>query len=586
MPRKRIGRRTYGGRSDDDLRLESIEGHFAKVFYQPSAQKLEDAAVFSKKTWTEPFPKLLEIGRTVGPFFTMFPINTLATHPEFLEPKYKQIRSISLDRWKFDIPASESEVREQLDELPSGFVKDPSYGLGLLKDYRFIIDAIEAIPGINHLVLSWERPTGIADDLYFLSFMDYDEIRRAINRITSGKQEEASTDKWVVAHNALLTTVLPTQFPEETRPYKPGTIFKLVGAEHRTSPYSKADRDAAVRVVERSTRRMAKESPSQLLKLKSDIELVTLESLIARFEVMLHKNLAEGAWQQLFNDNPFILNLAFGYPVTKVRDLAHVGGQTITGSGGSIADFLVKNKLSKNIALFEIKTPQSGLLGGTYREQLYGPARELVGAVNQVLDQRYELTKNIAMLKENSRDYDLESYAVHGVLVIGRTPDGHDRQRSFELYRGNSKDVSIFTFDELLEKLKALFQFLSEHNPEVARDAELRRLETQVLQILSAIHQSYDHSPLAVSDGLTRGSSHPKPGVDGQAMMALGGKAAVLKTGFERVRLDQPPFPLGFYEDGNRVLTTPSVEEFLQRASVLVTTFEAEFQLASRSKAN
>ena len=39
-------------------------------------------------------------------------------------------------------------------------------------------------------------------------------------------------------------------------------------------------------------------------------------------------------------------------------------------------------------------------------------------------------------------------------------PTGVDEIQSFELYRGNSKNVDIITFDELLEKLKQLRELL------------------------------------------------------------------------------------------------------------------------------
>ncbi len=91
---------------------------------------------------------------------------------------------------------------------------------------------------------------------------------------------------------------------------------------------------------------MAQKAPQQLLQLRRDIELVTFEILIAKYEEMLAKNLPEARWQELFNENPFILNLAFGYPVIKIQDQAHVGGQKLSGSGETITDFLVKNGMS------------------------------------------------------------------------------------------------------------------------------------------------------------------------------------------------------------------------------------------------
>ena len=206
---------------------------------------------------------------------------------------------------------------------------------------------------------------------------------------------------------------------------------------------------------------IAEAQPEKLAKLRGDIELVTLEALITRYEGMLGENLAEGRWQAFFNENPFILNMAFGYPVIKVRDQASVGGRKLSGDGEKITDFLVKNSLTNNTAIFEIKTPQTPILNKTpFRDGVYTPSADLSGSINQALDQKYQFQKQIAQIKDNTRLYDIESYAVHCCLVIGKTPEGDDRKKSFELFRRNSKDVEIVTFDELLEKLKQLSAFL------------------------------------------------------------------------------------------------------------------------------
>jgi hypothetical protein len=47
-------------------------------------------------------------------------------------------------------------------------------------------------------------------------------------------------------------------------------------------------------------------------------------------------------------------------------------------------------------------------------------------------------------------------------------PSDEDQQKSFELYRGNSKDVEIVTFDELLNKLKELSTFLNPEKTELS----------------------------------------------------------------------------------------------------------------------
>lgn len=128
----------------------------------------------------------------------------------------------------------------------------------------------------------------------------------------------------------------------------------------------------------------------------------------------------------------------------------------------------MKNSLTDNTALIEIKTPQTKLLSKIYRGGVYTPSPELAGSMNQLLDQKYQFEKNIANIKESSRIHDIETYAVHGCLIIGLTPKGMDEKKSFDIFRWNSKSVQVMSFDELLENLKQLRKFLENCGPEHA----------------------------------------------------------------------------------------------------------------------
>jgi hypothetical protein len=304
-----------------------------------------------------------------------------------------------------------------------------------------------------------------------------------------------------------------------------------------------------------------------------------LEVLIGKYEEMLAKDLSETRWQALFNDNPFILNLAFGYPVIKIQDQAHVGGQGLSGSGDTIADFLVKNEISNNAALFEIKTPSAPLLNRKpYRGQLYTPSSDLSGAINQMLDQKSEFQKDITRIKENSRIYNLESYAVHSVLIIGTTPEGLDRQKSFELFRGNSKDITIITFDELLAKLKLLHEFLLSHAPEARQAAELHSLETKVLRLQYKFHELYEYTE-SKSGSIRVGTAKPLPGVDGNSVTTAICKLAILKLGFDRARLQIPPYPVAFDESGESTIKVQTLDEFIEQAEKAVAEADAVLAL-------
>lgn len=582
MPKTFVGTRVFGADSSDRLSLQKKTPDKATVIYQPAESKLSESEKYASQTQhSKAKRKLLEIDGQKHQL-TIYPLNTLPHHPDFLEPKYDQIESIVLDGWGYQIPQSESEIEELLQELPAGFVKDYSYGLGLVKDYRCIITAIEHIPQIRHLIISSDEETGVSGDTYTLSFSDYDAIRKGLNRITSRQQSDGAKDKHIFANNSLLTPLDPKNFPEESLPYRKDTIFKLIPSDgSRTVKLSDADQDAAVRLVDQNKREIARKSPQELLRLRNDLELASLEVLIAKYEDMLGKNLPESRWQALFNDNPFILNLAFGYPVVKIQDQAHVGGRRLSGSGETIADFLVKNGISNNAALFEIKKPGTPLLNKKpYRGELYTPSSALAGAMNQMLDQKNEFQKDVAHIKENGHIYDIESYAVHGVLVIGTTPADRDQQKSFELFRGNSKDITIITFNELLGKLKSIHDFLSAHAPEAQQTSRLHTLETKVLKLQREFSDLYTHTESKSGSG-RRVTMKPRPGVDGRVVMSTIAKLSVLKTGFDNVRLEKPPYTVAFDPSGELPVKVDTVDEFISRAEAAIADVEATLALQS-----
>jgi hypothetical protein len=582
MPLRDTAARLLDEASSDVLVVEEVHPGFNTVFIEPSAESINLSDEYRDAVSPVKI-KFIEVNATQN-WLAMYPINTLPSHVRFLRPKYKQLESIALIGFDFSVPESSSDVRGMLEGLPSGFVQNVSYGLGLLNDYKYIINAVEKMPAIKHLVIQKEGDTSVEDEFYSLNFSDFEILRKATNRITTKYQNESSREKWMFAHNVLLTGIDAVKYPELKSPYKDGTIFKLIAANgSKAVKLSEADRTAAVRIVDANKREIARNAPKQLLRLRNDLEQASLEVLIAKYEEMLGKDLQESRWQQLFNDNPFILNLAFGYPVVKIQDQAHVGGRRISGSGETIADFLVKNGISNNAALFEIKKPGTLLLNRTpYRGDLYTPSSALAGAMNQMLDQKNEFQKDIARLKENSRIYDIESYAVHGVLVIGKTPADRDQQKSFELFRGNSKDIAVITFDELLAKLKSLHEFLSLHDPEDKQASTVHVLETRLLQIQRSLQGLYRFSES--KDGAVRmGIAKPLPGVDGKAVMSALGRLAPLKTGFEQARLEKPPYPTGFDKSGERFVSVDTLEEFIIHAGEAIT--EAESVLTMQQKA-
>ena len=110
---------------------------------------------------------------------------------------------------------------------------------------------------------------------------------------------------------------------------------------------------------------------------------------LQRIATLMEDNLendSEEFWQTtVFKENQWVLAQIFACPCTIFADKAYVGGKGISNRGGNLCDFIYQNKLSQNVALIEIKTPCTELIGGQYRGT-YSFSYELSGAVNQVLN--------------------------------------------------------------------------------------------------------------------------------------------------------------------------------------------------------
>ena len=476
------------------------------VFYIPSPEQLQRARIDATKT-TLPRVKLLELCQGSGRL-TIFPVNTFGERPDFLKPKYSKITRITLedatpvvsesgdgdaptpftrsitfgathtidhgidDADISDQNVSEETVLEILEDLPPAFTKDYDYGLGLAKPYRFIIDAIENLCDCTEIVVTGQS-TAIdpAEGRFYLSWSDLDAVRKSLNRITAVGRTAASSVKSSEAYNFLAQRLGRPAIP--TRVGR-NALRKLFTASLRSGGEALSD-DEQQEVLSALTNNVVSLSetrPAKLTHLQKEIELVNLRTLIDRFEEMMTQGLSEPKWQDFFDNNPFILSLAFGYPVVVVQGQASVGGRTLSGKGGRITDFLVKNSMTNNTAIIEIKTPQTKLLNESeYRDGVFTPSSDVSGAVNQALEQKYRFERELPTIKDNSRKYDIESYSVHCCLIVGTMPADDERRKSFEMFRGNSRAVELVTFDELLLKLRNLHDLLTAPDEEVASDA-------------------------------------------------------------------------------------------------------------------
>jgi hypothetical protein len=382
---------------------------------------------------------------------------------ELYGQKYGQIKEIQL---VFDnstsVPTDTLSAIEILDKLPSCFIKRPEFGLGLVMEMRPLILAIENIKGITRIAIGEFKDTYVEGDTFYFDETEFNALRSGMSRITRHYQAESLQDRVMLAHNAALHRVNPNEYQFKERPYEPGTIFKLLGGTQVGNIRLRGkDRVGILTAISKNAVDIAKRDPKEFVQLQKDIELVSLDQLIDAFQVRLRQNSGESAWQKLLELNPFILSMLFGQPIVVLQSSASVGGQTITGGGTKIADFLTKNPLTQNAAIVELKKPNTPLIGQEYRSNVFAPSQELMGSIVQVLDQRLKLVTDVAGIRYRSKSTDLEVFAVECVVVAGRIPIEEAKRSSFEIMRSQMKDIRIVTFDELLERLHLLRELLA-----------------------------------------------------------------------------------------------------------------------------
>lgn len=311
------------------------------------------------------------------------------------------------------------------------------------------------VNGVSILLVHKGNEAKIDPPYFILGITRFHALRMELNRIASRYQRDAHKEKQFQTYQTLLHVADAKQFPAFKKKIRPDAIAEVTNGGRDHATLSKKDQRAVVRMVQDNVVALAETEPQALSALKSDIELVTLNQLIERYQAMLGKGLAESKWQNFFLGNPFILSLAFAVPALMVQGQAYAGGKRLNGSGGKIADFLYASATTGNLALIEIKKPGTELLGKTpYRgDDVYAPSTDLGGAIAQVLDQRFKLQSELPVIKNHMNRNDIHSYAVRCIVIVGLTPPEHSQKKSFELVRNALSDVIVVTYDELLQRL-------------------------------------------------------------------------------------------------------------------------------------
>jgi len=200
--------------------------------------------------------------------------------------------------------------------------------------------------------------------------------------------------------------------------------------------------------------------PDSLRKLNTAVGVQTLKSALALWKNE-KLNRDEEFWQRSLTENSFVLEYVFSWPCSIVKGKAYVGGKTVSNTEGRIVDFLIRNRITKNAALVEIKTPQTPLIGKKYRQNVENISEDLSGSVLQVLDYKQSLNRDYHALTQGKENR-FSAFDPKCVVLIGNARAGlnsADRKKSFELFRNQMANVTIITLSKHLRKRIPPFRF-------------------------------------------------------------------------------------------------------------------------------
>lgn len=200
------------------------------------------------------------------------------------------------------------------------------------------------------------------------------------------------------------------------------------------------------------------ETPN-MVRLNNALNIERLTRVLMLLESNL-KNADEEFWQSTFAENQWILSQLFSFPCTIFEEKAYVGGKSLSNTGGNLCDFIYQNKLTQNVAIIEIKTPCTEIIGSPYRGT-FCFSHDMSGAINQVINYRDKLTKDYyANCYNSSNSY--EVFAPKCLVLIGKV-DGLEKGEiaALENYRGSLTNVNIVTYDELVLRIMDMINIFS-----------------------------------------------------------------------------------------------------------------------------
>jgi hypothetical protein len=174
----------------------------------------------------------------------------------------------------------------------------------------------------------------------------------------------------------------------------------------------------------------------------------------------------ESAWQYFFNKNPWIFGYGLDYRFQGIlqKEFQASGGEA-DGSNNVKGDFLLGD--NKFVTFVELKKPETKIFASSKnRSNSWRLSNDLIEATSQILEQK--ASGQIRLETEDLHDdsgkkIKQNSYDSKIILIIGNWSELSEaasdlekkiKRKTFELFRRDSRNIQIITYDELYERAK------------------------------------------------------------------------------------------------------------------------------------
>lgn len=168
---------------------------------------------------------------------------------------------------------------------------------------------------------------------------------------------------------------------------------------------------------------------------------------IKEFEEMLEQDKKEGAWQEWFQKNSWVLGSEF----VRILDERRIDVQ-------NISDFLME-AYDGFLDIVEIKRPQGELRfwAASLDHENYVPSSDLTKAITQASRYIYEVEREANSVKFLERVGQVKTVKPRCILIFGRSNDWNSNQiETYRIMNASFHNLTVMTYDHVLGRAKRI----------------------------------------------------------------------------------------------------------------------------------